>query len=207
MLKHIITCPGSGDYILRPILEETLGVKVHTVHRKKQVDYTHFDGALLLGGPDINPGFYGERKTSCYGGHPVRDATEWYIARQCLSRRLPIFGICRGHQMLAVAAGGSLYQDIERQGATMSHPNRHKLTSVDRKFGRLLPTHTVNSLHHQAVKTMPFGFKVMARAHDGIVESIWRPGYLGVQWHPEYLIEQEPKWITLFEWFVEDGLK
>jgi putative glutamine amidotransferase len=180
---------------------------LHVVYSKRQVDGLRFDGAILLGGTDIDPRFYGESDDYCYRADRNRDAVEWLIARRCLAERLPVFGICRGHQMLAIAAGGALYQDIEAQGATTWHPSRHKLAKVDRKFGKLLPTHWVNSLHHQAVKTVPFGFRIMARAHDGLVEAIWCPGYLGVQWHPELLVTYERGWITLFEWFVKDGLK
>ena len=70
-----------------------------------------------------------------------------------------------------------------------------------------LPTLTVNSYHHQAVRVVPHGFTVAARAADGIVEAIYRPGGLGVQWHPELLYAMDRRWQALFRWWYVDGLQ
>ncbi len=116
---------------------------------------------------------------------------------------VPIMGICRGHQMLAISCGGSLYQDIQQETGRRHTFYTHPLHSVKLPLKRHLASETVNSLHHQAVKTVPPGFEVMAYAPDGTVEAIWRPGMLGVQFHPELMIQQNAKWEKLFRWFLE----
>ena len=162
------------------------------------------DGVVLTGGPDVDPAEYGEHER-----HPTvelapeRDAYEIQLARQALARDLPLFAICRGAQVLNVAAGGTLVQDIPTQHPTdlaHSQPERrdafaHDVTVVpgtclsvllaDRlDHGRL----AVNSRHHQSVKNPAPGFVVSAAAPDGVVEAIEKPAAsfcVGVQWHPE----------------------
>ena len=105
--------------------------------------------------------------------------------------------------MVAVAHGGSLYQDIYKQGATRRHEQKHKI-GVTGKIANYLPTDFVNSYHHQAVRTLPDGFKVLARSvNDHVIEAIWKPGVLGVQWHPELLFPTDPRWHGLFRWFAQ----
>jgi gamma-glutamyl-gamma-aminobutyrate hydrolase PuuD len=130
---------------------------------------------------------------------------EWTLVRRALAMHVPIMGICRGHQMLTVATGGSLYQDIYTQTGRKRGSYRHHLTSVKKPLARYLPTQVVNSLHHQSVKTVPPSFEIAALSQDGIVEAIWRPGMLGVQFHPELMYAQNNGWDKLFAWFL-DGL-
>ena len=167
------------------------------------------DGLLLLGGADIHPRWYGERDTHCQYTDKGRDAVEWTLVRRALSEGKPIMGICRGMQMLTVAAGGSLYQDIAAQHKSdHNHQGRaHPLVNVSDRLMAHIPTASrVNSYHHQAVKTVPYGWETLATAPDGIIESIWRPGALGIQWHPELLISAgDTAWVSLFQWFM-DGL-
>jgi putative glutamine amidotransferase len=208
-VTNIVTYPGTGTHIIPTILRTIdPALKLHVVHSLSELDRTRFDAVLLLGGVDVSPQFYGEKSTYSQSPDRIRDAVEWAMVRRAMNRDLPIFGICRGHQMLAVAHGGSLYQDIHEEDATYrnhSGPN-HELVSVDKRLDRYIPHHHVNSYHHQAVRRVPDGFKVMARAADGIVEAIWRPGALGVQWHPELMAPNYPEWRGIFRWFVE-GLR
>jgi len=204
MLKHIVTHPGTGTEIVAQICK-SLGAKL-IVNKLEQAQKARFDGLILLGGTDIDTRFYGERHTLAYSPDRNRDAIEWYLVRQAFNRNVPVLGICRGHQMLAVAAGGSLWQDVERQGATKRHYAAHQLVEVQGPLDLHIPSRKVNSYHHQAIRRMPFEFHIMARSPDGLVESIWTPGYLGVQFHPELLYPNNPKWISLFEWFIKNRL-
>jgi putative glutamine amidotransferase len=162
------------------------------------------DGVVLTGGPDVDPAEYGEPdRHPTVELAPERDAYEIQLARQALARDMPVFAICRGAQVLNVAAGGTLVQDIPSQHPTdlaHSQPERrdafaHDVTVVpgtclsvllaDRlDHGRF----AVNSRHHQSVKTPAPGFVVSAEAPDGVVEAIEKPAAsfcVGVQWHPE----------------------
>ena len=207
MLRNIITHPGTGTEIVQEVCQE-LGAHLHIVTHIKDVYKTAFDGAIMLGGSDIATAFYGESRKYAYNPDGTRDAIEWRIIRLALAERLPVLGICRGHQFLAVASGGSLYQDIKRQTRIAHHGSRHELKNVRRELAKHIPRpHRVNSYHHQAVRTVPFGFDVAARSHDGLIEAIYRPGYLGVQWHPELMVSGDPRWLSLFEWFIRDGLR
>lgn len=196
----IITYPGTGTNIIQTIMDEQgidleIITDLHTFHRLD--DYA---GLILLGGRDIVPSSYGERRTYSQEPDTQRDRVEWAMIRQAMSLHVPIFGICRGCQMIAIAHGGSLYQDIYRQNVTDHHPSTHQV-EVGGKLAKYMPTKTVNSLHHQAIRNVPDGFKILAHT-DGIVEAIYKPGVLGVQWHPELLFPTNPGWFGLFEWFL-----
>jgi len=200
----MITCvalhPGTGTEIVTGILQG-LGVKSEIVQTREAVMNIKFDGVILLGGSDINPFYYGEGIRYAYHINRERDYIEWILARRAMTKHFPIFGICRGMQMITVAHGGSLYQDIYRQKVTGDHPNQHRIT-IDGALARYAASDLVNSLHHQALKTLPDGFKVLARAEDGITEAIYKPGVLGVQWHPELLYQNDRRWQALFKWFA-----
>jgi putative glutamine amidotransferase len=164
-------------------------------------------GLLLTGGADVDPEFYGEtERHPTVSPEPGRDEYEIVLTRAALARDLPILAICRGVQLLNVAAGGTLVQDIPTQlDTTLMHkrvPRRRKSERVHPVtvapgtcLARLLAPRLdarrqveVNSRHHQAVRTVAPGFVVAASAPDGIVEAIERPAAtfcLGVQWHPE----------------------
>lgn len=197
----VATHTGSGTEIVRTLVEHLDGylVPVHTTLQARELD---FDRLILLGGADISPRWYGETIDGAWGVDYVRDEIEWALIRRALNNRIPTLGICRGHQMLATASGGSLYQNI---GHSHLIAGGHALKDVKTSVARYLPSHKVNSLHHQAIRHVPTGFQVAARSEDGCIESIFRPGYLGVQFHPEFLIEREIRWIKLFQWFM-DGL-
>lgn len=196
----VATHPGTGTKIVQGVLRQH-GAQLHLVQDRETASELEFDALILLGGADISPFFYGEPPVYSDPANKDRDVIEWILTRRALTMGVPIMGICRGHQMLAVACGGALYQDIAIQTGK-DHKNAHGLSEVSQPLSDYVPTRRVNSLHHQAVKVLPPGFKAAAFSDDGIVEAIWRPGMLGVQWHPELLYPQNKAWSKLFRWLV-----
>jgi putative glutamine amidotransferase len=179
-------------------------------------------GLLLTGGVDIDPARYGEeREATVVNVEADRDEFEFALLRAARERQLPIFGICRGLQVMNVAFGGSLIQDIAGQmTGTMEHtvPTppcsiAHEVwvskgsrlwTLMQEKIGDA-DTCSVNSRHHQAVKELAPGFEVSATAPDGVIEAIECNGSsfcLGVQWHPENFW-RTGEFRPLFEGFIE----
>ena len=161
------------------------------------------DGLVLQGGNDVAPETYGESPLSAdWHGDRVRDRYEIELIQAFVAAGKPVFGICRGLQLLNVAYGGTLMQDIPtQQPQAMAHrvPGRYEehLHAVDivpgTRLAQLYPGQsrvTTNSIHHQAIKTVAPDFVVEAICpDDGVVEAVrWRgPGYVaGVQWHPEF---------------------
>ena len=181
--------------------------------------FARLDGLFLAGGVDVHPREFGENvEPYCGDIDPARDAVELAVTRWALKENKPVFGICRGIQSLNVAAGGSLYQDIKTQmPATLEHPYQkgnpyqhraHDITiDADSRLGRALGATrvAVNSLHHQALKQVAPGFRVIARAPDGIVEAIEATNgayAVAVQFHPEWLIDDDARMIGVFQDFV-----
>jgi putative glutamine amidotransferase len=158
------------------------------------------DGLILTGGPDVSTRFYGEEpKVGIRGMDYERDLIEIEATKEAKKRSIPILGICRGIQLIAVAFGGTLHQDISRElPRSLDHSqkapkriNTHKvkLNTKSRLF-KILQEETiwVNSNHHQAIKALPSHFVATAKASDGIIEAIEDPRerfLIGVQWHPE----------------------
>jgi putative glutamine amidotransferase len=153
----------------------------------------------LPGGADIDPILYGEEVTHTSWFVSEIDAREVALARLLLQERVPMLGICRGHQIITAAFGGTLYQDLWlNEVVTGNH--RHREVSVigdsflteifqgtNQLAGRIL---NANSLHHQATKDVPSGWRVGALSPDGVIESIYNPLHpqvISVQWHPEML--------------------
>ncbi|MCG6892893.1 MAG: gamma-glutamyl-gamma-aminobutyrate hydrolase family protein [Desulfobacteraceae bacterium] len=175
------------------------------------------DALLLSGGPDLHPRWYGEAPLQGLGDvDEDLDRMELEAARLALEMDLPVLGICRGIQVLNVALGGTLYQDIPRQveGAIGHAPPIDK--GVNSHTVRIEPESLlhavigsgsvwVNGKHHQAVKDLGKGLTVCARAQDGIIEAVSLPGkrfVLAVQWHPEGCWSSDPNARVLFEAFV-----
>ena len=179
-----------------------------------------FDGFLFTGGPDVSPGLYGQDDM---GGKiktcPRRDELEVPLLKKAVAAGKPIFGICRGLQLINAVLGGTLYRDL---------PSEHPSEIVHRQakpYGRY--THTVelrgplqvilsdliesntlpvNTLHHQAVRELAPGLEAMAVTPDGLVEAFYAPGtrfLWAVQWHPEYLFRNDAASRRLFKKFVE----
>jgi gamma-glutamyl-gamma-aminobutyrate hydrolase PuuD len=178
------------------------------------------NGLLLPGGLDVDPVHYGEEPSRRLEDvDPLRDITELYLARRALAEDLPVFGVCRGEQLLNVAAGGSLYQDIHTQvgPGTLKHfqetAEERPSHTVDVEPGTILSeiagatSLRVNSYHHQAVKALAPGFRVSATAKDGVIEAIESTVHsyvLGVQWHPELAHRVGDFNLTLFRRFVQE---
>ena len=158
------------------------------------------DGLVLSGGADIDPVRYGQIDEGLCGGiSPLRDEVEITLCRRAVERDMPVLGICRGHQILNVALGGTMYQDLKvQQGTIFEHmvPNPvggmvHEVAIVPGSPLAALQgaqTMMVNSRHHQAVRDVALGLVVQATSPDGVIESVYLPGkrfVWGVQWHPE----------------------
>ena len=178
------------------------------------------DGLLFTGGEDIAPAYYGEaRDERCQEPDPERDLFEIHLARAAVERRVPTLGICRGLQVINVAAGGTLYQDIACRPDTRAY---HSASPANRgrpiHAVRLVPgsrlcaimgvaESQVTSTHHQFVKDLAPGFRVGAESvEDGIVEGIEGPGQsflVGVQWHPERMYKERAEHLALFRALVE----
>jgi len=177
--------------------------------------FERIDGLLISGGGDIAPAFYGEADSGLlWHIDEQRDQAEISLASWALSEALPVLGICRGIQVLNVAAGGTLVQDIATQtGSTITHSrvagdsmsiishvvNITEGTRLAEIFGA--GELAVNSAHHQAVKDLGKGLTITAHAPDNTVEGIEAPNhpfYLGVQWHPEALGDDHPEMRRVF---------
>ena len=158
-----------------------------------------FDGFLFTGGPDVEPALYGRKKEAFCGEiSGERDAMELKLFRLVLGMDKPILGICRGIQLMNVALGGTLYQDIPTQvmsdvphrvlGKPLAREVHEIHVEPDCPFGDLPLTLMVNSRHHQAIENLAPGLAVRARAADGIIEAVYltgKPYVRAVQWHPE----------------------
>jgi len=179
------------------------------------------DGVLFTGGGDVHP--------SRYGGamHPLvdsvdedRDRIEIDLLHQAVKRRLPFLGICRGLQVINVALGGSLYEDLQDQlPGSLKHdyspgwPRHYHAHNVciepGSRLARILGAQElpVNSLHHQGIRSLAGGLLPLASAPDGVIEAFELAGYpfgMAVQWHPECLPEDEPMQ-ELFRAFVSEA--
>lgn len=184
------------------------------------------DGVLLTGGVDVDPAEYGDGdRHETLELDPVRDRYELAIARTALERDLPLFAICRGAQVLNVAAGGTLIQDIPSQQPTdlthsLTEPKNahaHDITVAPQSCLSVLLAPRldaarrtiVNSRHHQSVREVAPGFITSAVAPDGVVEAIEKPGAtfcLGVQWHPENFW-RTGEFASLFDALVAEARK
>jgi len=166
----------------------------------------NFDGVLLGGGEDVDPAFYDEEKK--YDNVKVnrkRDDFEFKLLDRAQESQLPVFGICRGTQLINVKFGGTLYQDLKsdtqidfdhRQDEKRDEAT-HTVTVSDREshLGGAFQGHCrVNSFHHQAIKRVGRGLRVTAYSEDGLVEAVEAadgyPYLVAVQWHPEEIAEQ-----------------
>ena len=179
------------------------------------------DGILFSGGSDIDPNLYGEYPKFGLGAiEPRRDTHEVRLAQLVLTEmNIPVLGICRGMQLLTVATGGKLYQDLASQkpeGINHSVPKsirHHAFHPVRMEIGSLLYNIfegndlRVNSFHHQAVKELGKGFKATMIAPDGIIEGMeWEEPnrfVVAVQWHPEMMEEKVDTIRPIFTAFVE----
>lgn len=183
------------------------------------------DGLLLAGGGDVDPRHFGQEPVKEIGEIiPIRDQLEFALIKAADSRRpMPILGICRGLQVLNVAAGGSLYQDLPTQypakaAPLLSHSQDDSVNATahsvqletDSRLHSLLGAERleVNSMHHQAVDRPGSGYRVVAHSEDGVAEAIEHTGHpfrLAVQWHPERMTDAAS--LRLFQGFIDSALQ
>jgi putative glutamine amidotransferase len=183
--------------------------------------YDGVDGVFLAGGVDVDPSSYDEPRGALCGRTDVdRDTVELAFTRWARADGKPLLGVCRGLQIINVAAGGSLYQDCTEHDGAIKHDYfptagyardylAHRVTvepgtRLHAAFGAAdVP---VNSMHHQGLKRVAEGLVVSATAPDGLIEGLEAPGdafCVGVQWHPEMLVEGDAGTRRLFASFVE----
>lgn len=210
------------DYVRAVAAAGAVPVLLPPLHDPAQVDgfLSFLDGLVLPGGVDVDPAYYSEEPLHSLGQvDPDRDESELALTRAALAQGVPVLGICRGIQLLNVAAGGSLYQDLEvqmkasikhEQQAPRWYPTHEVRLDVSSKLYEILGQEVlrVNSFHHQAVKIPGEGFLVAAKARDGVIEAIEsrdHPFAIGVQWHVECLWEREPLFARLFARLVAEA--
>jgi putative glutamine amidotransferase len=203
---------GGAPLLIPPVTDEAT----------LRVLYERLDGVLLAGGGDIEPAHYGDAPHEKLGTTDrLRDSAELPMARWAVADGKPVLGICRGVQVLNVALGGTLYQDIPSQIDTGIHHNRsyeqedwthlaHEMTiAPGSRLRELLGVERmpINSLHHQSVRAIAPGLRAVAWAPDGVIEALEGTGegfLVGVQCHPEALqASADPRWQAVFAAFVE----
>ncbi|MEE8390824.1 MAG: gamma-glutamyl-gamma-aminobutyrate hydrolase family protein [Anaerolineae bacterium] len=201
---------GGAPVIVPPHLEEA---ELYAI-------FEHLDGLLLSGGGDVLPASFGEKDSGLlWAVDEWRDQTELALARWALAEELSLLAICRGVQVLNVASGGTLIQDIPTlvpdalthstvAGRPKSSVTHTVEVSDDSRLAALVGAGQlgVNSAHHQAVKDVGAGLTITARAPDGIIEGLEQPEHpfcVGVQWHPEAMVESHPVMRRLFEGLAE----
>lgn len=183
---------------------------------KKLIDLC--DGLLFPGGEDIDPSYYGENPHKNLGEiRPEVDKFLFHSLLYALEQRKPALGICKGMQMMVVATGGSLYQDIysQREEETFLHCQSGRRTygvhqvqiDKDSRLFQILETGQIatNSMHHQSVRTLGKGLRLSAHTEDGIVEAVESLDgrLIGVQWHPEEMVPESGAMKRLFKNLVQ----
>lgn len=194
-----------------------LGLSPHEWQKIYQIS----DGIFLSGGSDIDPTLYNEQPHPKLGKLiEERDRIESWLVKQAFKDNKPLLGICRGIQIINVALGGSLFQDLPDQFKSKiphSSNGKNKWTELahtieikaDSKLAKILgTTHcAINSLHHQAVKELANQLTITANSPDGLIEAVEglnKSFFIGVQWHPEALWQKiNPQWLQLFTAFIE----
>lgn len=203
-------CAIGGIPILLPVVTDMQSITIML---------NYIDGLILSGGGDVDPGLYLEEPHPGLGKvSPERDNFEIAATKYCIENNKPVLGICRGIQIINVAFGGSLYQDIFQQKT--EYCLQHNQTSP-----KYVATHTVNiekgsklhqllqkcsirtnSFHHQAIKHIAPGFIVNSFTQDGIIEGLEKQGpeyVIGVQWHPEMMVLNHPDMLTIFDGLIQ----
>ncbi len=184
--------------------------------------YDRLAGLFLPGGVDIDPAAYGEPRTSLCGRiDPARDWAELLLVRWALADKKPVLAVCRGAQLVNVAIGGSLYQDVGAQHPdAIKHDHfptagrrRDELAHEVRltpgsRLQRLLGVDSlaVNSMHHQGIAKLAPGLVPVATSPDGLIEGVETSNghfLIGVQWHPEDLVDVDSRMQRIFQAFIE----
>ncbi len=204
---------AGGAPVLIPLLEDIDALRA---------TYDACAGILLPGGVDMDPATYGEAPHERLGRiDPDRDRVELQVARWAIEDRKPLLGLCRGLQVINVATGGTLFQDLEAQlaggirhdyfptyGFGRDHLSHEVAVDPSSRLRSLvdLDQLPVNSMHHQGVKQLGVGLVASAHASDGLIEAAEAANghwMVGVQWHPEVFDSQDPHTRELFRGFVD----
>lgn len=195
-----------GMPILFPLIEEDVDIAWYV---------NQCDGILFTGGIDIHPELYGEEKLEvCGKTSSIMDSMQLKVMKYILDKEIPALAICRGMQILNIALGGTLHQDLSIKITHLEHrqlnPNIVNTHLVDVKEKSILNMITgansmsVNSIHHQGIKDLGSDLEVMANSEDGLVEAIsYRNQIIAVQWHPEKLVNNDPAQIKIFTYFID----
>jgi putative glutamine amidotransferase len=196
---------SGGQPFLIPCLEEFFSSDI----------LDRLDGLLLTGGQDCDSYLFGEEPHPQVGNiNPLRDSLEIELCREAAARDMPVLGICRGIQVINIAMGGDIYQDLPTQweGKPLVCHNQRgprwfgvhevhlKGESLLRKVMGVDKIRT-NSFHHQAVRRLAEGFKAVGHTVDGVIEAMESSSHsflIGVQWHPERMWERDPRMLQLF---------
>ncbi|MDR1794647.1 MAG: gamma-glutamyl-gamma-aminobutyrate hydrolase family protein [Erysipelotrichaceae bacterium] len=204
-----------NDYLV-PFLEQanTYLSGFYNAYDMKDI-VSRFDGLVVAGGGDVDPFYYNQENRASKGIDTDIDETDLLLIQNFAKVNKPILGICRGIQIINVAFGGTLIQDIPTEYPTTLHHAPYMEEGM-----RKLPSHTVaveagtlahsllgsgtlvNSFHHQAIDELAPEFIVSATAEDGLIETIERGNILAVQWHPERL-QKDPDQRALFAWLIQ----
>lgn len=215
----------SDTYVTSVIAAGGLPVILPTIVKDIEESLAGIDALLLSGGGDLDPARFGDSNMhpNTYGIDDDRDDYEVAAFNLAIQRDLPVLCICRGIQVMNVAMGGTLWQDIADQipdslihrqsalGKTRDDTS-HTVTleSGDNPFRAIFGTDSIetNSYHHQSIKEVAADLRLAGTTSDGVVEAIWHPGMrfgLGVQWHPEMLAARRPEHATLFSSLVQQA--
>lgn len=212
---HVLSAVGAVPWLI-PLM--------HIDEPTLRAIYDRLDGLFLTGGVDVDPARYGEtRQTACGRTDSDRDATELQLVKWAVADQKPILAVCRGFQVLNVAFGGTLFQDVSAQYPNaIKHdyfpredgtPRRDYLSheirvAPESRLGRYLGRDQapVNSMHHQGIKELAPGLAASAWAPDGLIEGIEGTNgrfLIAVQWHPEELAESDEGMKRLFSAFID----
>jgi putative glutamine amidotransferase len=203
----------SGAPVMIPLLSED--------HETLRAIYDSLDGILIPGGVDMDPHTFGEPRGPRLGRiDPARDAVELMLTRWAIQDKKPVLGLCRGSQVINVAMGGTLYQDLQAEFPNSIKHDYFPTAGFSRDYlahpvevvrqsrlGGILERSDVlvNSMHHQGVKQLADGLRVSAVAPDGLIEAVESPNghfLVGVQWHPESLVDHDSGMRNLFTTFI-----
>jgi len=207
---HAVQAAGGIPVLLPPHLDEDARAAL----------WTRLDALVLSGGGDLDPALFGAApQAKVYEVSGARDESELRLTQSALDDGVPLLAICRGIQVLNVALGGTLYRDIPSDpGSTIDHSqkaprhqptHRVKVMGEGTRLGAVLGAGEleVNSFHHQAIKRLGTGLRDVAWAEDGIIEGVEMDGahpfVLGVQWHPEDLVDHDAAARALFAAVVD----